>query len=77
MPKSSFSVKVIRKGRDKDYYDFWVKGVKVNDAGENLDSSIVGFVELVEASNKAEAISLVSEKYPGLQIDAEATERHG
>ncbi len=77
MSKVLFSVKVIRKGRDKDYYDFWVNGVEVNDAGEKLDSSVVGFVELVEANNKAEAISLIREKHLGLQVDAEATERHG
>ena len=77
MSKASFSVKVIRKGRDKDYYDFWVNEVDINDAGEKLDSSLVGFVELVEANGKTEAVSLVRERHPGLNIDAEATERIG
>lgn len=77
MTKASFAVKVIRKGREKDYFDFWINGVLVNDAGEQLDSSVVGFIELVESKNKAEAISLVRKKHPGLQIDTESTERHG
>jgi hypothetical protein len=77
LSKASFTVKVARKGREKDYYDFWLKEVLINDAGEQLDSSVVGFVEIVDANNKAEAISLVRKMHPELHIDTEATERHG
>ena len=76
MSKASYLVKVIRAGREQDYFEFWEKGVQVNDAGESLDSDAVGFVEVVNSMSKAEAINLVREKHPGLQIDAEATSRH-
>lgn len=74
---ATFIVKVIHKGRERDYYDFWLQGVPKNKAGEELHSDLVGFTESVEAKNKNEAITLVRAKHPGLQIDTEATERIG
>lgn len=77
MGKATFIVKVIRKGREHDYYDFWLRGAERNGAGEELHSDLVGFTVPVEAKNKNEAIAHVSAKYPGFQIDTEATERIG
>jgi len=77
MSKATYSVAVIRKGRDKDYFDFWIHGLKTNSSGEELHSDLVGFVETVDAKNKQEAVLLVKEKHPGLSIDTEATQRLG
>lgn len=77
MSKATYSVAVIRKERDKDYFDFWTRGLKTNASGEELHSDLVGFTETVEAKNKQEAVSLVKGMHPGLSIDIEATERLG
>lgn len=77
MSKATFSVVVINSGRERDYYDFWLHGIKRNDAGEELHPDLLGFTELIEAKNIAEAASLVRAKHPRLQIDAKATQRHG
>lgn len=77
MSKATYSVVVIREGRNKDYYDFWRDGLKSNNSGEELHSDLVGFTQTVEAINKQEAVSLVKEMYPRLSIDAEATQRLG
>lgn len=77
MSKATFIVKVLHKGRERDYYDFWLRRVKENESGEKLHPALVGFTESVEAKNKMEAVALVREKHPGLQIDTEATERLG
>ncbi len=71
MAKATFSVVVIRKNREKDYFDFWHHGLRNNASGEELSSDLVGFTEIVEANNKQEAISLVQRKYPGLKVDLE------
>ena len=77
MGKATFVVKVINKGRERDYYDFWLRGVRKNEAGEELHPALVGFTETVEAKNKSDAVALVRAKHPGLQIYAEATVRLG
>jgi len=77
MGKATFIVKVIREGRERDYYDFWLRDAKENEAGEKLHSDLVGFTDVVEAKNKNEAIRLVRAKNPGLQIDTDATKRLG
>jgi hypothetical protein len=77
MSKATYSVVVIREGRDKDYFNFWRHGLKTSASGEELHSDLVGFTEAVEAKNKQEAESLVKKMYPGLSIDAEATQRLG
>jgi hypothetical protein len=74
MSKATFIVTVICKGRERDYYDFWLRNVDRNEAGEELHSALVGFTESIEAKNKSDAIALAREKHPGLQIDTEATE---
>ena len=77
MGKAMYSVVVIRKDREKDYFDFSTRGKKTNASGEDLNSDLVGFTVTVEAKNKQEAVSLVRQKYPGHSIDTEATQRHG
>jgi hypothetical protein len=77
MAKATYSVVVIRKNREKDYFDFWTRGVKINASGEELHSDLVGFTETVEAKNKQEAASLIQRKYPGFTIDVGATHRLG
>jgi hypothetical protein len=66
MAKNSFSVCVIRKGRENDYRDFWDRGVKVNSHREILTSELVGFTEIVVASTLIEAFAFVREKFPTL-----------
>ena len=68
MSKFTYSVTVIYEGREKDYRDFWDRGIKVNPDGEELHSGLVGFTEMVEAKNLNEAIAIVREKYPALII---------
>lgn len=51
MPKPTYLVTVIRKGRERDYHDFWERGREQNDAGEPLSAELVGFVESVRARN--------------------------
>lgn len=76
MAKSMFEVVVIHKGRERDYYDFWIRNIRRNDSGEEINSALVGFVEFVEAKNSNEANLIVRKKYPGHQIDTQATKRH-
>ena len=68
MSKSTYKVIVICEGREKDYRDFWGRGIKVNSNGEELHSGLVGFTEMVEAKNLDEAISIVQKKHPALII---------
>lgn len=68
MSKSMYSVTVIHEGREKDYRDFWDRGIKVTSDGEELHSALVGFVELVEAKNLNEAIAIVQKKHPARTI---------
>lgn len=68
MLKSMYSVTVINEGREKDYRDFWDRGIEVNSHGEQLHSGLVGFVELVEARNLNEAIAMVQKKHPARTI---------
>lgn len=77
MAKSTYSVVVIRKGHENDYFDLWKRGIKINASGEELHSGLVGFTETVEAKNKQDAVSLTQKKYPELTVDIEATQRHG
>ncbi len=77
MSKATYSVVVIRKGREKDYFDFWNRYNKVNANDEELHPALVSFTEMVEARNKREAVSMVKKKYSGLSIDMDATQRHG
>ncbi len=77
MAKSTYSIVVIREGRERDYRDFWIKNKEENSSGEELTSDLVGFTESVEARNKKEAESIVKAKYPNLSLDTEATHRLG
>ena len=68
MSKSKYSVIVIYEGREKDYRDFWDRGIKVNSDGEALHSGLVGFTEMIEAKSLKEAIAIVQKKHPTLTI---------
>ena len=68
MSKSTYEVIVIREGREKDYHDFWDRGIKVNSDGEELHSALVGFTEVVEAKNLNEAVAIVQKKHPALTV---------
>ena len=68
MSKSTYKVIVICEDREKDYRDFWDRGIKVNSNGEELHSGLVGFTEMVEAKNLDEAIAIVQKKHPALII---------
>lgn len=69
MAKATYSVVVIRKGRERDYFDYWARDLKINAKGEELHSDLVGFTEIVEARNAQEAVSMVEKKHHGLSID--------
>jgi len=77
MAKSTYSVTVIREGREKDYRDFWDHGIKINSKGEELHSDLVGFTEIVEAKNLNEAISIVREMHKGLTIARDHSSKIG
>jgi len=64
MAKSTYSVTVIREGRENDYRDFWDNEIKINSDGEELHSGLVGFTETIEAKNLNEAILIVQKMYP-------------
>ncbi|AXQ28175.1 hypothetical protein D0B54_05565 [Solimonas sp. K1W22B-7] len=75
MAKSTYIIKVINKGREKDYFDFWKRKLSQNAAGEALNPELVGFAVPQEARNAEEAVELVRRKHPGLQVDTQATLR--
>ena len=77
MAKSTYSIIVIREGRDKDYRNFWNNDAKTNSNGELLHSDMLGFTEIVEAKNLNEAISIVQKKYPNLTIARENSSKVG
>ncbi|WP_017223505.1 hypothetical protein [Moritella dasanensis] len=77
MAKNIYSVTVIRKGRESDYYDFWENDLKVNSQGEELHSDLVGFTENVEAKNLKSAISMVKENHPDNHIVSEHSSKAG
>lgn len=68
MSKSTYNITVIREGREKDYRDFWDRGIRVNSDGEELHPGLVGFTEVVEAKNLNEAFAIVEKKHPALTI---------
>ena len=68
MSKSTYNITVTREGREKDYRDFWDRGIKVNSNGEELHSALVGFTKMVETKNLDEAIAIVQKKHPALTI---------
>jgi hypothetical protein len=68
MSKPTYSVTVIHEGREKDYRDFWDRGIKVNSDGEEIHSGLVGFTEVVEAKNLNEAIAIVQKRHPARTI---------
>jgi hypothetical protein len=77
LAKFTYSVVLIREGRDRDYRDFWERGILKNSQGEDLSSDLVGFVEVVEAKNLNEAISIVQNKHPKLTIARENSSKVG
>ena len=73
MAKETYLVKVIREGREKDYFDFWRKGAQKNAAGEVLEPALVGFEVEQDGRDLQEAVAQVRRKHPGLQIDTQGT----
>lgn len=73
MSKATYSVVVIRKGREKDFFDFWTRGLIFNANGEELHPDLLSFTETVEARNQQEAVSMIEKMHPGLSIDTAAT----
>jgi hypothetical protein len=68
MVMDTYSICVIREGREDDYRNFWGLGVKVNSHREILTSEMVGFTETVDANTLNEAIAIVRKKYPALIV---------
>jgi hypothetical protein len=64
----TYTIYVIREGREDDYRNFWGMGVKVNSHREILTAELVGFTESVEANTLNEAIAMVKKKYPTLIV---------
>ena len=77
MGKSTYIISIIRKGRERDYRDFWDNGVKENQSGESLHSDLVGFTEIIDAKNLNEAISIAQQKHPGLYIAKDHSSKMG
>ena len=77
MGKSTYSITIIRKGRERDYRYFWDNGVKENQSGEILHSNLVGFTEIIDAKNLNEAISIAQQKHPGLSIAKDHSSKIG
>ena len=70
MTKPVYLVQVARKGRERDFRDFWENGSCRNDAGEALSAGRVGFAAPVRASNRREAMMLVRVRYPDHLVGA-------
>ena len=77
MSKSTYKVIVMHEGREKDYRDFWDRGIEVNSDGEELHSALVGFTEVVKAKNLDEAIAIVQKKHPALTIASDHSGKIG
>lgn len=75
--KSTYTIAMIRQGRERDYRDFWEKNLKNNSKGEALDSDVVGFIETVDAKSLEEAISIAQRIHPGLTIVREYSSKLG
>ncbi|NGY04884.1 hypothetical protein [Solimonas terrae] len=72
MAKANYFIRVIHKGREKDYFDFWRRNSTTNAAGEQLNADLVGF-EVTQSGNDADdAIASVRRKHAGLQIDTQS-----
>jgi hypothetical protein len=73
MAKTHYFIRVIRKGREKDYFAFWRRNAQTNDAGEALSADLVGFDVAQSGNDEEEAIAAVRRKHAGLQIDTQNT----
>jgi len=72
MAKANYLIRVIHKGREKDYFDFWRRHTAINAAGEPLTADIVGFEVMQSGNDVDEAIASVRRKHAGLQIDTQS-----
>jgi hypothetical protein len=77
MAKGTYSISLIREGRDKDYWDFWESQIEKNSAGEQLNSNLVGFTEIIEAKNLDEAIKIAKTRHPGLTVAKQHSRKIG
>jgi hypothetical protein len=72
MAKANYLIRVINKGREKDYFDFWRRDLKLNAEGEELSADLVGF-EVAQSGNDADdAVASVRRKHAGLQVDTQS-----
>lgn len=69
---NSYVIKVINKGREKDFFDYWRRQRSTNAAGDPLDPELLGFEVRQNGSTVEQAIAAVRRKHPGLQIDIES-----
>lgn len=75
MESTTYLIKVIRKGREKDYFDFWRRQRETNAAGEALNAELVGFEVSQIGQTQDLAVAAVRKKHPGLQVDVEGIQR--
>ena len=73
MARARYYIRVIHKGREKDYFDFWRRQSTRNAAGEALSAELVGFEVTLVANDADEALAAVRRKHAGLQIDTQST----
>lgn len=73
MAKSLYHIRVIHKGREKDYFDFWRRQLHANAAGEELTAELVGFEVTQSGHSLEDALAAVRRKHAGLQIDTQST----
>ena len=65
----TYRVIVIIEGRETDYYDYHIRNIKTNLQGEKLNTAMLGFAEILDAKNKADAAEAVRKKFPKNSID--------
>lgn len=77
MSNSTYEVVMIRREKEKDYFNYWKNNNNQTSIGEELHSDLLSFTIQVEAPNKSMAEDIARKKYPGLTIDCEATIKIG
>src|SRR3546814_4215501 len=71
MAKTNYLIRVINKGREKDYFDFWRRNSTVNAEGEVLNADVVGFEVAQSGNDPDDAVASVRRKHAGLQVDTD------
>src|SRR3546814_4412336 len=63
MAKTNYLIRVINKGREKDYFDFWRRNSTVNAEGEVLNADVVGFEVAQSGNDPDDAVASVRRKH--------------